>query len=128
MNESIVSIVRSTPKQELGHPSNKALEALSNYINTEAYIRSLRSEKSEDEGIERLIKETRGIHLALLDELTPAEKHFYHKMKFVLENADGENINEDEIQDLKRSGFSANQVQEFLRLFNIYHPKDSPSA
>ena len=78
--------------------------------------------------MERLIKETRDQHMAFFDTLTPAEKHFYNEMKLVLDKNSGEDINEGEIQDLERSGFSAAQVQEFLRLFDIYHPKDSPSA
>ena len=121
-------LVRSTPQQEIGHPSNKALEALHHYVATEAYIQSLESESSDDKGIGRLIKETRDQHIALIDKLTPAEKHFYNELKTVLDKNSGEDINEDEIQGLKRSGFSGEQVQDFLRLFDNFHPKDSPSS
>ena len=120
--------VRTTPTQEPGHPSNKALEALRNYVATEAYIQSLEFDGSDDEGMGRLIKETRDQHLALFDKLTPAEKHFYHELKTVFAKNIGKDINEAEIQGLERSGFSAEQVREFLRLFDNYHPKDSPSS
>ena len=121
-------LVRSSPQQELGHPSNKALETLRSYVATEAYIQSLEFDGSDDEGMGRLIKETRDQHLALFDKLTPAETHFYHTLKLVLDKDGDEGVNENEIQNLERSGFSAEQVREFLRLFDNYHPKDSPSS
>ena len=119
-------LLRSTPQHELGHPSNKAMDAIRSYVNTEAYIRSLEFEKN-DEGIGRLIKETRDQHIARIDKLTPAETHFYNELKTVLDTNSGDSINEGEIQSLKRSGFSEKQVQAFRRLFDNFHPKNSPS-
>ena len=121
-------LVRTTPQQEQGHPSNKALEALRNYVATEAYIQSLEFDGSDDEGMGRLIKETRDQHLALIGKLTTAETHFYNEIKTVFDKNRGKEINEGEREGLKRSGFSDKQVQEFLRLFDNYHPKDSPSS
>lgn len=108
-------LVHSTPQQELGHPSNKALEALRNYVATEAYIQSLEFESADDENIGRLIKETRDLHLAFFDTLTPAEKRFYNKIKTVLNKNRGEEINKDELQGLKRSGFSDAQLEDIQR-------------
>ncbi|OGD89641.1 hypothetical protein A3D07_00985 [Candidatus Curtissbacteria bacterium RIFCSPHIGHO2_02_FULL_42_15] len=121
-------LVRTTSQQEFGHPSNRALSLLRSYVVTEAFIQSLESEESDDEGISKLIKETRDQHLAFFDKLTQAEKHFYNEIKILLDKNSGEDVDETELQDLLRNGFSPQQVQEFVQLINILHPKDTPNS
>src|SRR3989344_345008 len=119
-------LVQTIPQQELGHPSNKALEALYSYIATEASIQTLESRSSDDEDLRMRIKVARDSHLVFLGRLLPGATHFYNEIKTVFDRNSGEDISEDEIQGLKKSGFSEEQVQYILRLYKFYPPKDSP--
>jgi len=46
----------------------------------------------------------------------------------LLDKNSGEDVDETELQDLLRNGFSPQQVQEFVQLINILHPKDTPNS
>ena len=107
--------VRTTPTQEPGHPSNKALETFGNYVNTQAFIKTLETNEN-GEDLNRLIKETRDQHLISLEELSTAEIHYFNEIKFIVSKANNDNTNGDNLQELKKSGFTDNQIASIRRL------------
>lgn len=111
-------IVITTPKQEPGHPSNKALEAFGNYVNTQAFILTLEANEN-GEDLKRLIKETHDQHLKLLEELTTSEIHYFNEIKYMVSKANDDNTNEDNIRELTKSGFTDNQLASIRRLMKV---------
>ena|SRR3989344_6883742 len=120
-------LVRTTPHQELGHPSNKALEALRSYVTAELFSRSLEIAQENQEN-ERTIKDTRDQHLLSLEKLTTAELHFYNEMKSILERNTDNCINKETTEELSRDGLSGAQIKELSRLYKVFHPEVSDST